>query len=79
MSPIILPCLLLFLAAGCGHPWTSGEAPPVPMEAVGQLGKALTVELINNQRNTTHKLFWDGGGPTFYANSNDWNELFIKY
>jgi hypothetical protein len=32
-APIVSSVLLLLLA-GCAHTWHSGEAPPVPMEAV---------------------------------------------
>lgn len=75
----ILFSALLLLVAGCAHTWHPGEAPPIPMEAVGQLEKGLSVELINDQPNTTPQLFGGVGGHTHYANYNEWTEFFIKY
>lgn len=75
----IVSSLLLLLLAGCAHTWHPGEAPPVPMEAVGPLASGLSVDLINDQPNTTPQLFAGIGGHTHYAHYNEWTAFFIKY
>jgi len=75
----ILFSVLIFLLVGCAHTWHPGEAPPISMEAVGRLESGLSVELVNDQPNTTLQLFAGVGGHTHYANYNEWTEFFIKY
>ncbi len=76
---IMLLAALVSLGAGCAHTWSPGQAPPIPIEVVGPLGNALTVDLVNNQPNTTPQLFAGIGGHTHYANYNEWTGFFIKY
>jgi len=78
-SRVALFCALALLMAGCTHTWSPGQAPPIPLEAVGPLETGLSVELINNQPNTTPQLFAGIGGHTHYANYNEWTEFFIRY
>jgi len=78
-SATILFSVLLLQLAGCAHTWHPEQAPPISMEAVGPLGSGLSVDLINNQPNTTPQLFAGIGGHTHYANYSEWTEFFIKY
>jgi len=77
-ATILFPALLL-LVAGCAHTWHPGGAPPIPIEVVGPLGNGLSVELINDQPNTTTQLFAEVSGNTYYADYNEWTAFFIKY
>jgi hypothetical protein len=69
----------VLLFASCAHTWSPEKAPPIPLEAVGPLGTDLSVELINNQPNTTPQPLTSRGGQPHQANYNEWTQFFITY
>jgi hypothetical protein len=71
--------VFVLLLAGCTHTWSPGQAPPIPLETVGPLGAGHSVELVNNQPNTTPQVFAAVGGHKHVANYNEWTEFFIRY
>lgn len=70
--------LFLFFIAGCATVSKPGNISEINMEDVGKFLKALSVELINNQPNTTPQLYAGVEGHTFYANYNEWTEFLIN-
>jgi uncharacterized lipoprotein YajG len=75
---ILFLILIVGLMTGCAHTWRPGEVPELGLDAVGLYSDHLSVDLINNQPNTTPQLFAGIGGHTHYANYNEWTEFFIK-
>ena len=72
--------IFLLIAAGlssCAHTWSPGQVPQIDLSAVGPYQEELSVDLINNQPNTTPQLFAGIGGHTHYANYNEWTQFFI--
>jgi hypothetical protein len=66
------------LLSGCAHTWSPSQVPAIGLDSVGAFKEDLSVNLINNQPNTTPQLFAGIGGHTHYANYNEWTEFFIR-
>jgi|GEM_PF-4795858 len=77
-SNISLIFTFAFILAGCAHTWSPGESPDVALDVVGTYKENLSVELINNQQNTTPQLFAGVGGHTHYANYKEWTQFFVN-
>ena len=69
--------LSLFFIVGCATVSKPGNIPGINMGVVGKFSKALSVELINNQPDTTPRLYAGVVGQNFYANYNEWTKFFI--
>jgi len=76
---VALFCTLVLLLAGCTHTWSPGQAPPIPLDVVKAREPGLSVDLVNNQPNTTPQMFGSVSGHKHYANYNEWTEFFITY
>ena len=53
------------------------QIPPIDLSVVDKYEENLSVELINNQPNTTPVIYAGIGGHTYYANYNEWTQFFI--
>ncbi len=69
--------IMLVILTGCAHTWSPGHAPEIGLDAVSQYQGNLSVDLINNQPNTTPQMFAATGGHTHLANYNEWTQFFI--
>ena len=74
----ILFLLIIFFISSCSHYAKPNRVPEIAMDVVGSYNQDLSVDLINNQEDTTQQLFWANGGHRFYANYNEWTDFFIK-
>ena len=72
----ILLLIIVFLA-GCAHMSVPKQIPPIDLSAVDKYQENLSVELINDQPNTTPVIYAGIGGHTYYANYNEWTQFFI--
>src|SRR4030042_2742172 len=73
---IIYLFFVMFLS-GCAHTWSPSQIPEIDLSAVGSYQQDLSVDLINDQPNTTPQLFAGISGHTHYANYNEWTQFFI--
>ncbi|HMK56896.1 MAG TPA: hypothetical protein VK448_09700 [Dissulfurispiraceae bacterium] len=74
----IFVVLLAIFSGGCAHTWSPKEVPPIDTASVAPYKMPLSVDLINNQPDTTPQLFAASGGHSHYANYNEWTDFFIK-
>ena len=75
---------LLIIVAGlfmvsCAHYSVPKQVPEVPMDSVGGYDQKYSVDLINDQPDTSDHLYWAMGIHRYYANYNVWTKFFIDY
>ncbi|MEW6419698.1 MAG: hypothetical protein AB1480_16540 [Nitrospirota bacterium] len=79
MKGLKVLCLFITLfLAGCAHTWSPGSVPEIGLDTVSQYQEKFSVDLINDEPNTTPQLFAGIGGHTHYANYNEWTQFFIN-
>lgn len=75
---LFLSIIFLFFLTGCSTVSKPGSIPDLKLDTVGAFSETLSVDLINNQPDTTPRLYAGVGGHTFYANYNEWTQFFIN-
>ena len=73
----IIYLFFVMCLSGCAHTWSPSQIPAIDLSAVGSYQQDLSVDLINDQPNTTPQLFAGISGHTHYANYNEWTQFFI--
>jgi hypothetical protein len=73
---ILLVSLVAF-SGGCTHVVNPKETPAIGLDVVGPMQAGYSVNLVNNQPETTPKLFAARGAHTFLANYNEWTQFYI--
>lgn len=69
--------LAVVFLSGCAHTSTPKQIPSLDLSVVDKYQENLSVELINDQPNTTPAIYAGIGGHTYYANYNEWTQFFI--
>lgn len=80
MNKKYLSCLLivfLLFLTGCVTVSKPGNIPDITLKTVGKFSEDLSVDLINNQPDTTPRMYAGMGVNSFYANYNQWTKFFI--
>ena len=72
--------LILFISIlmfSCAHHSVPKQVPQVSIETVGNYDQIYSVNLVNDQPDTTEALYWAAGVHRWYANYNIWTQFFI--
>ena len=67
----------LLFVSGCATISKPGSIPAIGLDRVGSFKENLSVDLINDQPNTTPQTYAGIGGYTYQANYNEWTKFFI--
>ncbi|HTZ17339.1 MAG TPA: hypothetical protein VMB78_02755 [Dissulfurispiraceae bacterium] len=78
IASIIFLVAIATFSGGCAHVVNPKEAPEIGLDAVGPFQAGYSVQFINNQPDTTPKLFAGIGGHTYLANYNEWTQFYIN-
>ncbi|KPK01402.1 MAG: hypothetical protein AMK71_05685 [Nitrospira bacterium SG8_35_4] len=70
----LISCLLMI---SCAHHSVPKQVPEVGMDIVGSYDQKYSVDLINDQPDTSENLYWSMGVHRYYANYNTWTQFFI--
>jgi hypothetical protein len=74
---ILLTLSLCLLMISCSHHSIPKQVPPVGLDIVGAYDQQYSVDLINDQPDSSENLYWAMGFHRYYANYNTWTKFFI--